>query len=596
MSRCRRLAVPALALLACAPTAAAATTLRFDALPPVATAAGPQVPVVADVDRDGSPDVLVPAYLANVVSVLPGNGDGTLGARLDYPAGPTPIAIAASEDLRWALHRVDVVVANSTGGWSFLDNDGAGSLLKRGPAGSPTFPLGSASWDIALVHAQPPLADVALAAASPTGDGGGVGGGRNTCDILVDQYCVGAFSQLTVGIVASEATPIALDVREDGGAWEAVVADSHNATVRLARLNVAGSQWGVSGEPLQTAGVPQDVAYIDADGDGGLDVLAADPVTGGVELFRRRMGGFDRTLVASGCVDAVRLAVGDLDRDGKEDFAVACLNGTADDEVQVHRGLGGGTFRVGPILRGGRMTGIALGDLDGDRALDVIVASSRGATVTVFRSTPAPAASPTRVAFAERDALTTSPPVVVRVVNGGAGDAVLQSARFTGPGADAFGIVENGCIGGTGAPTPVGPADSCPLRVAFAPRALGRADATLELSFARGGPVRVPVVGTGVQPGKPRLTGVRAAAGVQRRGVVVRLELSRSASVTATLARKKGRRWKALATVARRRGIGASSIAFGPKLTVGRYRVRLVAVDASGRKGSATATFRVRRG
>ncbi len=52
---------------------------------------------VGDFNRDGHPDLAVTDTADNKVSVLPGNGDGTFGAKTDYPAGPNPFAVAVGD-------------------------------------------------------------------------------------------------------------------------------------------------------------------------------------------------------------------------------------------------------------------------------------------------------------------------------------------------------------------------------------------------------------------------------------------------------------------------------------------------------------------
>ncbi len=129
----------------------------------------------------------------------------------------------------------------------------------------------------------------------------------------------------------------------------------------------------------------------------------------------------------------------------------------------------------------------------------------------------------------------------------------------------------------------------------FAPRALGRLSATLEVTLARGGPLRVAVTGIGVQPGKPRVTRVVAGPAPRRRGARVAFALSRAAKVVVTLQRRVGSRLVRVAKAERARAFGPSAIVLGPRLGVGRYRVTVRARDARGRTSATVVrTFRLR--
>ena len=76
------------------------------------TARRPLSVAIADLNRDGSPDVAT-ANLTNTVSVLLNNGDGSFLRRIDYPAPQHPRSIAVG-DMN-GDRNLDVVTANSAG-------------------------------------------------------------------------------------------------------------------------------------------------------------------------------------------------------------------------------------------------------------------------------------------------------------------------------------------------------------------------------------------------------------------------------------------------------------------------------------------------
>ena len=53
--------------------------------------------VVADLDRDGFPDIATNSIDTNAISVLEGNGDGTFQPQVNYPAGDKPNGVASGD-------------------------------------------------------------------------------------------------------------------------------------------------------------------------------------------------------------------------------------------------------------------------------------------------------------------------------------------------------------------------------------------------------------------------------------------------------------------------------------------------------------------
>jgi FG-GAP-like repeat/Stigma-specific protein, Stig1 len=141
---------------------------------------------------------------------------------------------------------------------------------------------------------------------------------------------------------------------------------------------------GFPGDPLPSTGrMPEDVALVDFDHDGNLDVVTLDEGAGGVRvrlgLGDGRFGpSIDTTAwsnpVASGVLE--RFALGDVDGDGEID---AVLTHNADDEIVVLLGHGDGTFAA-PIVTANvpAPSAIVLGDLDADGHLDAVVIASTG--------------------------------------------------------------------------------------------------------------------------------------------------------------------------------------------------------------------------
>lgn len=60
--------------------------------------AQPVIPVLADLDEDGAPDIVTPnGYPAHEVSALLNKGDGTFASSVEYPCGPNPHTLLAAD-------------------------------------------------------------------------------------------------------------------------------------------------------------------------------------------------------------------------------------------------------------------------------------------------------------------------------------------------------------------------------------------------------------------------------------------------------------------------------------------------------------------
>jgi len=97
----------------------------------------PMSVAIGDLNGDGTPDLAMPNFDWDVVSVLSGNGDGTFGAKTDFETGSRPSSVAI-EDLnddgnpdlavanRWG-GTVTVLLGNGNGGFGTRTDLGAGS-------------------------------------------------------------------------------------------------------------------------------------------------------------------------------------------------------------------------------------------------------------------------------------------------------------------------------------------------------------------------------------------------------------------------------------------------------------------------------------
>jgi hypothetical protein len=212
---------------------------------------------------------------------------------------------------------------------------------------------------------------------------------------------------------ATNAGPIGVTVGDldgDGKADIAVVNQGFSGnignTVSVLRNNsVSGT---VSVEPkvdFFTSAGPHDINIADIDGDGKPDLVTSNygAFAGGTTISVLRNTSTSGTLSFDPAVDATtpkgppELAIGDLDGDGKPDVVVTGFDDGRGATVSVLRN----TSTAGVVSFAPRVDlqtpsgpyGVAVGDLDGDGKLDILVAvfgsltAGDGTVVSVFRNT-----------------------------------------------------------------------------------------------------------------------------------------------------------------------------------------------------------------
>ena len=403
----------------------------FKAAVDYAVGSRPNSVAIGDLNGDGKPDLVVAnssvevGVHGNDVSVLLGNGDGTFRAAVNYPVGLAPWSVAIG-DLN-GDGKPDVVVANfglgggGIGDVSVLLGNGDGTLQAAVSHGA-----GSNPWSVAIGDmngdGKPDIvvADLGDTVSVLLGSGDGtfeknsywVGGplksvaigdlnGDGKLDIAVTDQGFGPFggvavllntpSQLAFAAAVSYAVGIRPQVVAIGdlngdGKPDLIVGDaggsSHGSgpgSVSVLLANGDGS-FGAAVDYAVGAGGAGYIAIGDVNGDGKVDLVVA---TGGqnfgtgvnTSAIAVLLGNGDGTFQAAVTFPFASfpgwVGIRDLNGDGKPDLVVTTSEAP---NVFVLLGNGDGTLQAPVSYRVGVSAGpVTVVDLDADRKLDLVV-------------------------------------------------------------------------------------------------------------------------------------------------------------------------------------------------------------------------------
>lgn len=321
-----------------------------------------------DFNGDGNADIVVaqigPTLTPTTsVRVYLGNGDGTLGAPVNFPAGVNPISVVTG-DFR-GIGVVDLAVANLLSGdvtMSLGNGDGTFGPAVSYPVGGRPMSITRADFngdgvpDLAVANGQ----SVVLL----------IGNGDGTFQAPV--------SVLTGGSIT---TVVAADLRGIG-VYD-LVAPNYQADHISVLL---GNGDGTFGPPVSyQVGREPDALTVGRFRSGagpGLDIAVANSEDGSVSILLNKGDG---TFASSGEYTLggapVGIVAGSFHANSVQDLAVV---GFTSRSVTILLANGDGTFTVGSsYLVGEGPSGIVAVDLANDHRLDLVVANT-GGTLTIL--------------------------------------------------------------------------------------------------------------------------------------------------------------------------------------------------------------------
>ena len=331
----------------------------------------PSYVAVDDFNGDGNPDVVVSNRIASTATILLGDGKGNLGKPTNLLVGATPLAVVTG-DYNHDGHRDFITSNNAPGTVSLYFGKGNGTFQVEPSIAAPT----RADQIVVGDFNEDGVPDFVTANAGLSSSNG------NSVSVVLGKKG-GKFGTETTIMTGPVPESVAIGDLNHDGHLDLVVANEGVAPLfQNASLSVMlGNGNGTFQAPKNIKVVdifarsPSFVTLGDFNGDGNLDavVCANNDQGGALLMLGDGKGGFGKPTIIplnSGCLQAL---AGDFNRDGKLDLVIRLQRNPDSPITFVLLGNGDGTFSTPKAVSVGDDFGVAIGDLNNDGILDLVL-------------------------------------------------------------------------------------------------------------------------------------------------------------------------------------------------------------------------------
>ena len=457
------------------------------------TGQGPAWGAVADFNKDGKLDVVVPNSPSQNISILLGNGDGSMQPAVNIPFPELSPSFVVTGDFNndgnpdfavfssWCPNFVNAPLV------TYL---GKGDGTFQSPVSSNISGLSSCGALNAMVAGDfngDGKLDLGMLLTVNTGPEIAImlGNGDGTFQApKVTAAPGGRATWLSVG-----------DLNKDGK-LDAVVVQYMNNQIQVFLGNGDGTFQAPT--TLATGRLPGFSVLGDFNGDGNLDIFVGNQQDVNAEIY---LGVGDGTFLAPSIVSVQPTnsppsieVVGDFNLDGNLDVLLT-HNDNRGTGITLLLGNGDGTFQTAQnYLVSGGSSVTAVGDFNGDGAPDALLVDTGEEFISILlNQTPPPiAVAPSSLAFGNQLVGSTSAAQVIKVSNNGS-TATTIGVAISGDFAETNTCPVN--------PATLAPATSCNISVTFKPTATGPLNGSVTVTDPLpGSPQVIALSGTGVAP------------------------------------------------------------------------------------------------
>jgi len=352
---------------------------------------------LGDFNSDGAVDLAVGTIRRlqrsgpseNIVSIVlqNRNSPGTFQQGIDVPSPAVPIALAAADiDATGGVDLIVVGEESSAGNLSAMIQTNAPQQPLSNPIVLPND-IGSAR-DLAVADLNNDnLPDLAVVDRSGAG---------SIAVLLQHPAAAGVFfppSRLAIGQLP---TAVAIgDLNGDGR--PDLAATTQDSSRRSGKISLFFASAATPGQFLPRVDLPvdsgpTDIAIVDLNGDGRLDLMLADELANRIVVLPQnslQAGSFDTPVPFSTGSSPDTIAVGDLNGDGRSDVVTANLFSSSVSVLLQSPVTAGVLLPAVNHSIGGAAWDVAIGDVNGDSRPDIAIAAGNRATL-LFNSAVTP--------------------------------------------------------------------------------------------------------------------------------------------------------------------------------------------------------------